>query len=496
MTPPDEKRRKQPVIKLGDLVVPISRLHLDSQNPRHDPLEGDTEIISQLCNAELVAELAQDIARRGALSPLEVMGVIPFDGHPGHYITVEGNRRTCALILLADPSRAPSPDLRSQLRRVAASSKAPTRIKVHAFKKREDAKQWIDLRHLGPQGGVGAREWNAQQKTRAAGENTQTTSRANTLALEVLDRLQETGRLTPAQRAKARLTTITRYLGTPGVRAILGLGSANKLIYTHSPDEVLSALYRLVLDSIEPQADGNYIVNSRTGSAERLAYANTLKSNGLTPITHIGTSGDSDVETATAKNSGDEQDTPVDQAEVPDDKSGDADHVDEGAEDAGTTQDTSPDDGQGRKKSATDPSKLPTLFDSSFLIETRDPVLLHLRREALSLPLKDFSFSGNYLLRAIVEQVMVLFAKRRSKFYVEISDQKLTTLCANELRTLGVTGKALTVLEKAGGNQATPYSLHSLGNAIHGGSIPTKKDLRAYADTWMPSIRAMLDALN
>ena len=482
------KRKIPSKVIMGDQEVSVSYLHLDPQNPRHDPLEGDAEVIAQLCNAEMVAELAQDIARRGALSPLERMGVIPFEGHPGHFITVEGNRRTCALILLSDPDRAPTRPLQAQLRRLSATSKAPTRNKVHVFPDRAAAKPWIDMRHLGPQGGIGTLEWDAAQKTRAAGDNTQTSARANTLALAVLDRLVQTGKLSTAQREKVRLTTVTRYLGTPGVRAILGLGSATDLVFTHASEEVMAALHRLVLDSIELQADGSFAVNSRSSSAERLAYANRLKSRGLAPVTPLAVSSASNdasggypVTSVTPQVHYGKDTTSAPAGGLPTDVP------------AGQMPETS--SAQGKKRSATDPAKLRTLFDSTFLVEARDPVLLRLRQEALSLPLEDFAFSGNYLLRAIVEQVMVLFAKKRGKYSPGMPDHKLTLVCAAEFKEIGGSGKALSVLDKVAGNQATPYGLHSLGNAIHGGIIPTKRDLRAYADTWMPALRGMLDAL-
>lgn len=450
------KNGKNPVRRgaiLGDQLIPISRLHLDPLNPRHDPLESDAEIIEQLCRDEKVVELAQDIATRGALSPLDVLGAVPFNDHPGHFIAVEGNRRTCALILLADPSRAPTKALQEQLRRVA-TTKAPREVKVHVFKDRPAAKPWIDLRHLGPQGGIGTVEWNADQKTRAAGGNTRTSSRANTLALAVLDRLVQVGLLTADQRRKVSLTTITRYLGTPSVRAILGLGSATELIYSYDAAEVDQALLRLVLDSIESRDDGSFAVNSRSGSADRLAYANTLKTNGTVPNTLLNTPASPPAAHSSSQ--------PANVA---------------------------------KKRSARNPAKLPTLFDRSFTVAHRDPVLLRLREEGLNLLLEDFPFSANYLLRAFVEQTMVLFAKKRGKFTSSMTDEALTQLCAAELKAMGTVGKALSVINKAAGNAAQPHSLHSLGHAVHGGSIPSRQSLRAIFDTWEPSLRAMLDAL-
>ena len=96
---------------------------------------------------------------------------------------------------------------------------------------------------------------------------------------------------------------------------------------------------------------------------------------------------------------------------------------------------------------------------------------------------------------AFVEQVMILFAKKRGKFSSTMTDEQLTQVCAAELKAMGTTGKALSVINKAAGSSANPHSLHSLGHAVHCASIPTRQSLRAIFDTWDPSLRAMLDAL-
>jgi hypothetical protein len=433
----------------------ISRLHLDSKNARHDPLSTDAEVITQLCSNEKIEELAEDIAMRGALSPLDVLGVIPYEGHPGHFIAVEGNRRTCALILLADPSRAPTTHLRSRFEKIANAAKPLKEVGVHVFLNREESKQWIDLRHLGEQGGIGTREWDSDQKTRAAGGNTKTTASANSLALKVIDRLEELNYLTPQQREKVKLTTIARYLSTPGVRAILGLSSKSNLMYSHDVDEVDNALAQLVLDSIEPKEDGSLIVTSRSNSADRLKYVAELSAKGIAPVTPIP--------------------EPKEPPKIPAEYKVESPRL--------------------KKLSARNPTLLPTLFNSSFVVASRDPVLLRLRKEALNLQLDDFPFGGNYLLRAFIEQTMVLFAKKKGKYNSNMKDQKLTEVCANELKDMGVSGKALSVLKKAAGDENCTYSLHSLGHVVHGGSIPTRLSLRANFDTWVPALRAMLDAL-
>lgn len=431
------------------MTVPIMRLHLDPKNYRHDPLESDAEVIAELCSSQSVAALAQDIAEMQSLSPLEVLGVIPMEGHKDHYIAVEGNRRTCALLLLHDPMRAPTAELQERFRRAAQNKKVPDTVKVHVFPNRKAAKPWIDRRHLGPQGGVGTLEWGADAKTRASDGNTMTTSRANTLALAALDRLQQAGLLDAATRKAVSLTTITRYLGTPGVRALLGLGDHRKLVYTHDEAEVDRALLRLVRDSIEPGDDGKLAVNSRSGTTERVNYARRLQTEGVAPTTTLPAPR-----------------APL--APLPASKQA------------------------AKKRSAVNPAKLRKLFDTSFVVTIKDPILLRLREEALRVDLEEAPFSANYLLRAIVERVMVRFAKSAGRYSNSATDTQLTAACAKLLEEKGETGAPLRTLNKAAGNENHPFSLHSLGHTVHGGSVPSRSHLRAQADTWLPVLHAML----
>lgn len=449
--------RKKKTDELGDKLIPISRLHLDLTNFRHEPVASEAEAVTILCNEELVAELADDVVRRGALSPLDLLGVIQAEGNPGHFVAVEGNRRTCALIVLNDPNRAPE-KLRAQLRRLSAKANHPSKVKVHVFSSRKDAKQWIDLRHLGEQGGVGTRTWNPTQKGRAVGDNNRTTARDNTLAISVLDRLEEVGLLSSEQRKKVPVSTITRYLSNPVVRAILGLQGRNELIYTHAADEVDEALCRFVLDSITPGSDGVCPVNSRASVIERTTYANMLKSEGVSPKTTL------------------EQPSPPPSASS-----------------KKTSKHNAP---GGKSKSARDPDTRRRLVPTDFPIGIDDSVLLRLRKEGLALDVEDFTFSANYILRAMVEHTMTLFLRKRGKWRENMADAALTQACASELKAIGVQGKALSLVEKAAGSQAQPYSLHSLGHVLHGGSIPIAKVVKRNFDSWRPSLEAMLEFLS
>lgn len=447
----------------GGAVIPISRLHLDLENYRHLPVASEAEAISELCRTEKILELAQDIVERGTLSPLEVLGVVPMEGNPGHFIAVEGNRRTCALILAADPARAPE-FIRAQMRRVSAGGSAPREALVHVFSDRSEAQQWVELRHLGEQNGAGTKAWNPTQKNRAAEGNAKSTAQNNTLAVAVLDRLVAIGLLTMEQRARVPLSTITRYLGTPGVRAVLGLASPRQLIYSYEDSQVDSALLRLVLDSINQGPNGSCDVSSRSDSSARLKYANKLKSEGLAPVT--------------AKDEPSVPSLPAAEEVAKLSKGG-----------------SSLPQGAARPRNAPDPDRRRFLLPPDFKVNNRDPVLSRIRREAASLEVDNFAFSANYLLRALVEQILVLFAKKQGVWKKTLSDQALTLACAEELKKCGVSGKPYTIVSKAGGSQDQPHSLHSLGNAVHGGVVPTAINVRRHFDTWRPALEEILKLL-
>jgi len=441
----------------GDRRIPVSRLHLNLANPRHEPARSEEEAIALLCDTELVAELAKDIVERGALSPLEVFGVIPMPGNPGHYVSVEGNRRTCALIIANDPARAPE-SVRPQLRALAAHANLPSEVRAHVFTGEEEAQQWIQLRHLGGQGGAGTKDWDPTQQNRAAGGNKKSAAHANTLSVNVLDRLVARGVLSPEERKDVNLTTVTRYLGTPGVRAILGLGSSKELVYTHDVDEVDGALIHLVRDSLAPLENGTYKVNSRTNSSERINYANELKSMGIAPATHL---------------------QQPQAAPIP-------------VKLSSTGRSTA---SEPTKRSAVNPDMRRRLVPADFRVGIKDPALLRLRKEATELEISNFPLCGNYLLRAIIEQILVLYAKSSNIHRQRMTDAALTQACAEQLRKTGVTGRALTNIEKAAGATNTGHSLHSLGHTVHAGTFPTAVDLKRHFDTWRPSLEAILQQL-
>ena len=99
--------------------IDVDRIFLYEENPRHEPIESEPEIIECLCRDEQVYNLARSISEAG-LNPLDLLGLVntPGSGAKQNYLAWEGNRRVCAVKLLNDPDRAP-PHLRKDFARLS-----------------------------------------------------------------------------------------------------------------------------------------------------------------------------------------------------------------------------------------------------------------------------------------------------------------------------------------------------------------------------------------
>lgn len=254
-------------------------IYLDSDNPRHEPIQDQLEIIEYLIRKEKVKPLAKHIALHGA-SPLELTGVVK--NEDGLYIVVEGNRRLCSLILLNDPSRSPTSEFSFFKGLSTASTKIPETLNCILFDNLDEANTWISLRHDGEQDGVGVRKWDAEQKAR---NNARSDKRdPNALAQALLDYATTKGYL-PKEREEKILTTAARYLGNPFFRNTMGIVSSrsekNILINVECRDFDY-CLKKFCDDLIE-----NTIVNSRSDKYGWEDYARKLLDEGIAPKTRV-----------------------------------------------------------------------------------------------------------------------------------------------------------------------------------------------------------------
>jgi len=246
--------------------VPVGRIFLDLKNPRHVPFTSEDEVIEYLCDKEDVWPLARDITNIG-LNPLERFALVPVAGQKDAYTMAEGNRRLCALKLLADPDRAPA-KLRKGFEGLAKRRAAVTAVSAVVFDNDAEVRVWLERIHNGPQGGIGRKPWNADQQQRFSGSN------KNKVAQGFLDYALSEGLITEEGR-RGKLTTVQRFLGIDVFREAMGLDQANPddLARTRPKDEFDTIAKRFIRDLLE----GNE-VTSRMNKREIITYSRPLGS--------------------------------------------------------------------------------------------------------------------------------------------------------------------------------------------------------------------------
>lgn len=250
--------------------VPVGRIFLRLDNPRHKPVETESMVIERLCEKELIYPLARDIARYG-VNPLERFALVPVKGKTSganaSYISAEGNRRICALKLLNDPDLAPA-NLRKAFEKLAEDSVAPATVSAAVFEDFESFDMWLDRIHNGLQGGIGRKDWNSDQKQRFDGGN------KNKAAQALLD-YAEAQKMISAKEREGKLTTVQRFLVNDIFRETLGFDSSNPddVGRTRPKAEFDTLVRRFIHDLVEKKD-----VNSRMNKEEIIRYARPLSS--------------------------------------------------------------------------------------------------------------------------------------------------------------------------------------------------------------------------
>jgi hypothetical protein len=202
--------------------ISVERIFLDLHNPRHKPYTTESEVIEYLCRNESVYALAKDMSEIG-MNPLELFALISLDQKgkitkSTSFVVAEGNRRMCAIKLLNDPDLAPT-KLRKDFEKLAEeSNQSFSEVPAILFEDGTQVDAWLERIHGGPQGGIGRKPWNAEQKTRHLGD------RKNALAQSVLDYSEQCGYISADER-KGKITTAQRYLGNSIFREALGIES-------------------------------------------------------------------------------------------------------------------------------------------------------------------------------------------------------------------------------------------------------------------------------
>ena len=128
-----------------------------------------------------------------------------------------------------------------------------------------------------------------------------------------------------------------------------------------------------------------------------------------------------------------------------------------------------------------------------------DNILCRLFRELRSIDAHEHSFAAAYLLRAFIERLVKLYAKRH-RLGMDGDLHNVIDRCVKHLETHStLEGKALkSALQPLKGMVSDRYSRtspDSLGSWVHGSSVPTRAEINRRWDTLEPGLQALAHGL-
>lgn len=200
-------------------------LVIDEENPRlPQPNVGQHEAMRGIAKDQnrKLAALAKDIVENG-INLGDLPYVMPLNDARNRYVVLEGNRRLVALKALENPQPlvgAVDVNVLADLREFSKQyQQAPIEtILCVSFKDRDEARHWIDLRHMGENEGAGIVPWSHDGTSRYRARSGK--AELHVLALNFLE---DRGLITAEERRKFPGSTYQRLLETPSVRQNCGV---------------------------------------------------------------------------------------------------------------------------------------------------------------------------------------------------------------------------------------------------------------------------------
>lgn len=253
--------------------IPIDKLLLDAENPRHGEVEDQGAALERLVavRPQHLRNLAEDIAENG-LHP--GLGFLVFPSEDDHFVVLDGNRRLAAVKLLTQPECAPASwrPLTTEIKvDLASFEKLPCTI----LASREEGKPWLERMHTGQRDGTGVVQWPPIAQHRFSPRNDQRGRGAAALSwLSSRTATDATDFHEAIEKVEDEITTFGRFVQTKDVRPILGYDfEGSELVPTEGTSE--ATLYERLIGAVKDLAGGKD-VNDLRSIPQRVAYAHLL----------------------------------------------------------------------------------------------------------------------------------------------------------------------------------------------------------------------------
>ncbi len=253
-----------------DIILNISDIFMDEENPRHDKINGQREILNwhvEHLGSKLIL-LMRSLAENGQ-SDIDKVLVTPMKGVADKYVVKEGNRRVAALKLLNDPSLCDDELFRRRIQSVNVSEQLSFDIECVNIKDQRRVAWLMALRHLGEQGGVGTSKWGAVEKDR----HTQDILGGNRYwrSLYFISYAKDHDLITDQQVARLndRITTLDRLVSSKDFKSTLGVVYKDRNVLLTIPEDI----HRLLLESVLEQISlPDFKVRDVYGSDDKIEF--------------------------------------------------------------------------------------------------------------------------------------------------------------------------------------------------------------------------------
>ncbi|KGN41867.1 hypothetical protein [Knoellia aerolata] len=453
---------------MGDITLPLSKLLLDEQNPRHRAVTNQDAALKEMIRrgpSKMLA-LAKDIAANG-LSPIDRLIVVKSDDGK-KYVVLEGNRRLTALRLLNKPQLCSDVTMRPRFEAAANdATHTPKRVRCFEVSSRDEARPLRDRRHGGEMDGVGVVRWSAMQRTR----NATSPGHQERVALVTLDWLDAKSEAGANQHladlleevAESKFTTFGRLAGDPDFRVYCGFDIKGDVFTPTDSSERVLARLSLVLEDFRSERSLTVTELKRKGDRER--YINELRTR-TAGADEVDADPDDDLDT---------NEDPVDEGtglEESGDENDDADS-DSGAEDEADSE--------------PDPKPPPMKLFLGAKLNHGSTRLRHILNEVQKIPLNRYPNSAAALIRMVIE-LAVMEAHDVCQWPLPPErDPKLRAYVNNALRQLDPTMKAARYLDlrQQLNQRDSLINTVTLNAFLHSSTYqPSAPNMRTISDTY------------
>lgn len=255
--------------------IKISNLSLDLQNPRYEVQKSQSEALNTMADdqKDKLLALLRDIIENG-LNPSDLPIVMPDPKKDKGFIVLEGNRRIAALKLLKKPEIVLDKRLQAKYRKLHDKCKdfKLKTVDCLVVSSREEANLWIERKHEGEMDGIGTIRWTTVQKSRFLSNK----SGKDSVILQLIDFMKIIGGNDDEfliQLKSTKATNLERLIGTPEVRARLGLDYNNGLYSSRIlPEETFRGLKAI----IKRLSRSDFNVKSIYHKDDRLSFLNSI----------------------------------------------------------------------------------------------------------------------------------------------------------------------------------------------------------------------------